>query len=236
MDELIGVPVVGQPVVYGAGFIALLLVALTGPWAGSIVTVAHEGGHMFFSVLTFWGFRYFYLNEGPRGGGGTDHGREIGWGPGDFVLTLAGYLTPPLLGVAGAAVLVAGNVWGILATAAFLFGLAFLFAHKGLANIVTLIAAAGIVVVLWRGSTPLQVAVALVLVWWLLLGGVRSTVIMATDGDSDAAFMGRRYLLPAVIWKLFWIAVALVCLYAGGRLLFTGTAWPEGVWPFDVPA
>jgi hypothetical protein len=234
MDELIGVPVVGAPVVAGAGFIALLLVVFTGSWAGSIVTVAHEGGHMFFSVLTFWGFRHFDLTDG--GGGSTDHGREIGWGPGDFVLTLAGYLTPPLLGVAGAAVLVAGNVWGILVSAAFLFGVAFLFAHNGLANVVTLIAAAGIVVLLWRGSTPLQVAVALVLVWWLLLGGVRSAVIMATDGNSDAAFMGRRYLLPAGIWKLLWITVALVCLYSGGRLLFVGDAWPAGVWPFDVRA
>ncbi|HEY2192995.1 MAG TPA: M50 family metallopeptidase [Actinomycetospora sp.] len=234
MDDLIGVSVVGQPLVYGAGFIALLLVVFTGSWAGSIVTVAHEGGHMFFSVLTFWGFRHFDLEDG--GGGGTDHGRAIGWGPGDFVLRLAGYLTPPLLGLAGAAVLVAGNAWGILASAAFLFGVAFLFAHNGLANLVTLIAAAGIVLVLWRGSTFLQVTVAIVVIWWLLIGGVRSAVIMATDGGSDAAVMGRRYLLPAVIWKLFWITVALVCLYAGGRLLFTGTAWPAGVWPFDVRA
>jgi hypothetical protein len=232
MDELIGMSVIGQPVVYGAGFIALLLVVFTGSWAGSIVTVAHEGGHMFFSVLTFWGFRHFNLTDG--GGGETDHGREIGWGPGDFVLTLAGYLTPPLLGVAGAAVLVAGNVWGILATAAFLFGMAFLFAHNGLANVVTLLAALGVVVTLWRGSTSLQVVVAIVLVWWLLLGGVRSAVNMATDGGSDAAFMGRRYLLPAIVWKAFWVVVALVCVYVGGRLLFTGTAWPSGVWPFDV--
>jgi hypothetical protein len=234
MDELIGLSVIGQPVVYGAGFIALLLVVFTGSWAGSIVTVAHEGGHMVFSVLTFWGFRHFDLTDG--GGGGTDHGREIGWGPGDFILTLAGYLTPPLLGLAGAAILVAGNVWGILAVAALLFGLAFLFAHNGLANVVTLIAAVGIVVTLWRGTPFLQVIVAIVLVWWLLLGGVRSAVIMATDDGSDAAVMGRRYLLPAIVWKAFWVVVAIVCLYAGGRLLFTGTAWPTGVWPFDVRA
>jgi hypothetical protein len=30
------------------------------------------------------------------------------------------------------------------------------------------------------------------------------------------------------------VTAAIVCLYAGGRLLFTGTAWPAGVWPFDV--
>jgi hypothetical protein len=234
VDELIDVSIVGEPVVYGAAFIALLLVVFTGSWAGSIVTVAHESGHMFFSVLTFVGFKNFTLADG--GGGATDHGREIGWGPGDFILTLAGYLTPPLLGLGGAAVLVSGNVWGVLAVAAFLFGTAFLFANNGLANVVTLIAATGIVLVLWRGSTTLQVAIALGLVWWLLLGGVRSAWIMSTARGSDAWFMGRRYLLPASVWKLIWIAVALACLYAGGRLLFVGDAWPDGVWPFDVPA
>jgi hypothetical protein len=41
---------------------------------------------------------------------------------------------------------------------------------------------------------------------------------------------------PATREQTFWVTVAIVCLYAGGRLLFTGTAWPAGVWPFDVRA
>ena len=45
--------------------------------------------------------------------------------------------------------------------------------------------------------------------------------------------MRRGTAIPQVVWKLFWIAASLVALYAGGRLLLVGDAWPDGVWPFD---
>jgi hypothetical protein len=229
--NLIGVSVVGTPVVAGAGVIALLLVVFTGSWAGSIVTVAHEGGHMLLSVITFRGFSTFELADG---GGGSTNVSDTSWGVGDLLMRAAGYLTPPLLGLAGAAVLVAGNAWGVLAVSVFLLTIAFLYAGNPLANVVTLVAVVGVVLTLWLGSPLLQLTVAVLLVWWMLMGGVRSAVIMSRRAPSDAYWLARRTWIPALVWQAFWVTVAIVCLYAGGRLLFTGTAWPAGVWPFDV--
>lgn len=233
MDDLIGVPVVGQPVVYGAAFVVLLLVVFTGPWARSLVTVAHEGGHMIVSVLTFRGFRHFELESNADGATTLTDGS---WGAGDLLMRLSGYLFPPLVGLGGAAVLVRGNAWGVLAAAAVLLFVSFLYARGGLANVITAVALAGVVLVLWRGSQLAQVALAAGAVWLLLMGGLVDTVRMSRTGTADAAFMARRTLVPAIVWQAGWLLVALVCLYVGGRLLFVGDAWPDGVWPFDVPA
>ena len=231
MDELIDVSVVGEPVVYGAAFVALLLVVFTGSWAGSLVTVAHEGGHMLMSVLALrGGFDGFTLRD--RGGGATSV-KDDSWGPGDLIQTVAGYLSPPLLGLGGAAVLVDGNVWGVLVGSALLLAIAFFYAENALATLVTLVALTAVVVTLWLGSTTLQVALAAGAVWLLLLGGVRAAWLMGLGDRTDAWYMRRGTAIPQVVWKLFWITVALVCLYAGGRLLLVGDAWPDGVWPFD---
>lgn len=233
MDELIDVSIVGEPVVYGAGFVALLLVVFTGSWAGSIVTLAHEGGHALVAVLSLRGLKGIHLGDG---GGGVTYFSEGRWGVTLYPLYLAGYLVPPLLGLGGAAVLVDGNVWGVLVGLAVLLAVGFVAAANALANVVALVALVGVVVALWRGSTSLQIAIATVVVWWLLIGGVRSAVQMARTPTSDAGQMSRLTLLPPLLWKSFWVTVALVCLYAGGRLLVLGDAWPDGVWPLDVRA
>ena len=233
MDELIGVPVVGAPVVAGAAFLVLLVVLFAFSWADLLIAVVHEGGHMVMAVLTFRGFTWFRI-FGP-GSAETELVKDH-WGPGDFILTLAGYLSPPILGLGGAAVLAEGNAWGVLVVAAILMFWAFLYAREGLANVVTLAAFGAILVLLWRGSTFLQLTVAVLIVWLLLIGGVVDAVKMGRSGGADAAWMARRTWIPAIVWQAFWVTVALVCLYVGGRLLFTGTAWPAGVWPFDVRA
>jgi hypothetical protein len=233
MDDLIGVPVVGAPVVAGAGFVVLLLVLFAYAWTDLILSVVHEGGHMVMAVVTFRGFRWFRI---IGTGSAETELVDDSWGPGDFILTLAGYLAPPLLGLGGAAVLARGNAWGILVISAILMFAAFLYAREGLANVVTLAAAGALLLLLWRGSAFLQLTVAVVIVWLLLIGGVIDAVKMGRRGGADAAVMARRTWIPALVWQAFWVTVALVCLYAGGRLLFVGTAWPAGVWPFDVRA
>jgi hypothetical protein len=231
--DLIGVPVVGAPVVAGAGFIVLLVILFANSWANLLLAVVHEGGHMVMAVLTFRGFSWFRI-MGP--GSAETRLVDDSWGPGDFILTLAGYLSPPLLGLGGAAVLARGNAWGVLVVAAILMIWAFLYAKEALANVVTLIAFGGVLLLLWRGSTYVQLTVAVAIVWLLLIGGLISAVRMDRGDKSDAWWMARRTWIPALVWQAFWVTVAIVCLYAGGRLLFTGTAWPPGVWPFDVRA
>jgi hypothetical protein len=233
MDDLIGVPVVGQPVVYAAGFLVLLLLAFTGPWARSLVTVTHEGGHMLVSVLTLRGFHHFELKPNADG---VTWLRDGSWGVGDLLMRLSGYLAPPVVGLIGASVLANGNAWGVLAAAAFLLLVSFLYAHGALANVITALALIGVIAVLWRGSQTLQVATAAAAVWLLLLGGLIDAVRMSRTDGADADMMARRTWIPAIVWQAFWVTVSLVCLYAGGRLLFVGDAWPDGVWPFDARA
>ncbi len=129
-----------------------------------------------------------------------------------------------------------GNAWAVLVGALVLVFAAFLYARGGLANLVTAIAAVGLVLLLWRGAPMLQVAVAAAAVWLLLLGGVRSAVMMSRKEPSDAYRMATGTSFPQSLWQALWVGTALVCLYAGGRLLFVGDAWPDGVWPFDVRA
>ncbi len=233
MDELIGVPVVGAPVVAGAGFIVLLLILFAGAWTDLILSVVHEGGHMFLSVLTFRGFRSFRI---IGTGSAVTEGINASWGPGAMITILAGYLAPSLLGLGGAAVLATGNAWAVLIGAAILTFWAFLYAREGLANVVTFAAFGGVLLLLWRGSPYLQLTVAVVIVWLLLIGGVIDSVKMDRTGGNDAALMARSTWIPAILWQAFWVTASLVSLYVGGRLLFTGTAWPAGLWPLDVPA
>jgi hypothetical protein len=233
VDELIDVSIVGEPVVYGAGFIALLLVVFAWAWADLVLSTAHEGGHMIMAVVTFRGFRSWRI---IGTGSAATTVVDGSWGVGDMIVTLAGYLTPPLFGLGGAAVLADGNAWGILVIAAILFFAAFLYAREGLANFITLLAFAGILVLLWRGSTYAQLTVAAGLVWLMLLGGVRDAVSMGRTGGADAAVMARSTWIPALVWQTFWVGAALASLYAGGRLLLVGDAWPDGVWPFNVPS
>jgi hypothetical protein len=60
------IAVVGEPIAFGIGFLVLVLVAFTGGWADSIVTVAHEGGHMLALLLSGRGIKGFKLTEGDE--------------------------------------------------------------------------------------------------------------------------------------------------------------------------
>lgn len=231
MDELIDVAVVGQPVVYGAGFIALLIVVLAFSWVDPLLSVAHEGGHMIMAVVTFRGFSSWKFNEA----GAVTQGIKSGWGPGWLITLLAGYLAPSVLGLAGAAVLADGNAWGVLVIAAVLLVGALLYAEGAAANIFTAILLGVVVLLLWRGSQFQQMIVAAGLVWLMLIGGFADAVKLPRR-KGDAAAMAKSFLLPGIVWQAFWVTASLVSLYAGARLLFVGDAWPDGVWPFDERA
>lgn len=232
VDELIDVSIVGQPVVYGAAFIALLIVAFAWSWADPVLSVVHEGGHMAMSVVTFRGFSHWELTND----GAVTKGVKSSWGPGWFLTAMSGYTAPPVLGLAGAAVLAGGNAWGVLVIAVVLLFGAFYYARGTAANVFVLLVLAGVLLVLGRGSPFLQLTVASAIVWLLLLGGFLDSVRMPRVGNADAAVLARRSFVPALLWQTFFVTVAVVCLYAGGRLLLVGDAWPDGVWPFDVPA
>lgn len=210
------VTIVGEPVAFGLGFFVLLFVLLTGELAHVLVTVAHEGGHVVMSVLTFRGHRGFELTDG---GGGKTILVDTRWGPGDLLVRFVGYPAPSLLGLGGAAAIADGNAWGVLWAAVVLLLAAYFVAANPLALLVSTLAALGVGLVAVRGSAALQATVAVGLVWWMLLGGALWTIKASTAPKSDAGILSRRTLVPAVIWYLVWVAIALYALIVGAQLL-----------------
>jgi hypothetical protein len=206
-----------RPVVSAALAVVILLVLVAGDAVGSVETTAHEGGHMVVAFLTGRRVEYFELDEKR---GGATRFADPGWGPGRILLWIAGYATPPLLGLAAAALLVAGNAWPLLWTAVALLLLAWVKARGEGATGVTVLVAAAIAYVALYGSPVLQAAFAAGLVWLLLIGGSRAAVLHDWRNDeSDAAKLAQDTFVPRVVWYAAFVAVALYCLLKGTRLL-----------------
>jgi hypothetical protein len=72
-------PWVGDPLAFGVGAIVLVAYAFAKSWTESLVTVAHEGGHMAILALTGRGHRGFVLEEGKdrAGNAATDGATEL---------------------------------------------------------------------------------------------------------------------------------------------------------------
>ncbi|TWF80692.1 peptidase M50B-like protein [Pseudonocardia hierapolitana] len=215
LDAVNAIPVVGEPLAWGLGFAMLLLVVFTDSWARSLVTVAHEGGHMAMAVLTFRGHRGFTLKDG--GGGATELIRYH-WSVSDLLTTFAGYPTPCLLGLGGAAAIGHGNAWAVVWASLFLLIWSFFQAANALANVVTLLAVIGVGWAALAGTAYVHAAVAVGMVWWMLIGGVYYSTIALSRGDrSDAHLLASRTLIPRIVWHAAWAAIGIACLVAGAR-------------------
>jgi hypothetical protein len=212
------VPVVGQPLAFGIGLVVLLLVVLTGTWAGSLVTVAHESGHMIGALLTLRDHDGFQLQD--DGSAFTLVSRPR-WSFGGLIAAFAGYPMPPLLGLGGATVIAGGNAWAVLWSALALLLWAFMQARNALANVVTLLASIGVGWVALAGNPELKAGIAVGLVWLMLIGGAfDSTTRLSRAAKSDAEYMSRWTLVPRIAWHGVWALIGLVCLWFGaGRLL-----------------
>lgn len=216
---MIGAPLVGAPVVWAMGFVVLVLVTFpsTSTWVGSLVTVAHEGAHVIMAILTGRGPKGFKLNE-TTGGGVTPF--TGGWGVGPVLIWVVGYLTPPLAGLAGASLVLAGQSWSLLWVAIILLLGAWAQFTGLFTGLVVLLAGAGIGYVAVEGTPEMQAALAVALVWIMLLGGIRSLANLGWGGgDSDPAQLARFTWIPGIVWiALFWF-VGIICLWAGARRL-----------------
>lgn len=205
---------------------ALGLVASRRPWRllRTVVTLAHEGGHVMVAVLA--GRRLAGVRVHADASGLTlSRGRPSG--PGMIATLVAGYVTPCVLGLAAAALVAADRhqlvlgisvalLAGLLATVRNVFG-AFAIVLTGVA----LVAAA------FYASGPVQQASASVLAWFLLLGGLRSVGDLrrhrrsSRSRDSDADQLARLTHVPAVVWVAFFAIVAVAGLAAATALLLS---------------
>jgi Peptidase M50B-like len=213
------IPVVGQPVAFGIGFLVLILVALTGGVADSLVTMAHEGGHMLTSLMTGRGImRFELIGKDERVDGLTVPTRINGLGASDIVIGFAGYPTPSLAGLGGAYAVAHGNSWGVLWVGIVLLLPLLLVRSNDLAVALTLIALAGIAWTAIAGGRTAQAAVAVGLVWLMLIGGLRQ-VIVDNVNAGDAGNLSRWTWIPSLFWFLAWLFISALSLWVGGRIL-----------------
>lgn len=220
MDAANAVPVIGTPLAYGVGFAMLLLVVLTGSWASSLVTVAHEGGHIVLGALTFRGPKGFRLEDSGSAATSFEKGH---WSVGDILTTFAGYPAPCLLGLGGAALVRSGHTVSVLWISEVLLVASFLQARKELANVVTGLAVLGVGFAIFAAGVTAQVVVGVALVWWMLIGGAYYSSIRFSRADtSDAHVMARRTLVPRIVWHALWAVIGIVCLWKGGQQLLAG--------------
>ena len=138
---------------------------------------------------------------------------------------LAGYLTPSLLGLAGAWLL-AGNRITLLLWVSVALLLGMLVMIRNAFGLVSVVATGAVVfAVSWFASPQVQAGFAYAGVWFLLLGGVRPVgELQRLRGrgqlrDSDADQLARLTRVPGLLWVGLFGLVNVGALVLGGSLL-----------------
>lgn len=204
--------------------LALAVVAVRGSWrfARNAITIAHEGGHALFALLTGRRLSGIRLHS-DTSGLTVSVGRPTG--PGMAATLFAGYVTPSLVGLFGAWLLAGGRIRLLLWLSVALL-LAMLVMMRNLYGGMAVFAAGGMVfAVSWYASSDVQAAFAYAGVWFLLLGGVKPVVEMqhlrrrGYLPDSDADQLARVTRIPALFWVGVFGLVNLAALVLGAALL-----------------
>ncbi|WP_229075696.1 M50 family metallopeptidase [Actinoplanes sp. DH11] len=204
--------------------VGFLAVAFRPVWriARNAVTIAHEGGHALFALLTGRKLRGIRL-EFDTSGLTLSAGRPTG--PGMILTLLGGYIAPSLVGVLGAWLL-GGNRITLLLWLAVVLLLLMLINIRNLFGVVSLVITGAIVfAVSWYASPEVQAAFAYAGVWFLLFGGVRPVFELqklrrrGRMRDSDADQLSRLTHLPALFWVSLFLVVNLAAVLTGAFLL-----------------
>jgi hypothetical protein len=224
-DEVVGTqPAPSSWLVAATGLIALAAVLPHGMWRVSrnAVTIAHEGGHGLVAVLTrrrLEGIRLHSDTSGLTVSRGKPHGLGM-------VLTAAaGYSAPSLLGLSGALLLAAGHITALLWGATALLIAMLVMIRNAYGALTVVVTGAAFVLVSWLTQPQVQAVFAYLVVWFLLLGGVRPVFELqhkrsrGRAPQSDADQLSRLTHTPAALWMLLFYAIALCSLFGGGRWL-----------------
>ncbi|MYS18972.1 Peptidase M50B-like [Streptomyces sp. DvalAA-14] len=210
--------------VLATALIALAAVLTRSVWkiVRNAVTIAHEGGHGLVALLTgrrLDGIRLHSDTSGLTVSRGKPHG------PGMVLTAAAGYTAPPLLGLAGAALLAAGHITALLWGATALLLVMLVMIRNAYGALTVVITAALFLLVSWLTKAQVQAAFAYLAVWFLLAGGSRPVAELQRSrrrdrsGSSDADQLARLTHTPAALWMLLFYAVALLSLVGGARWL-----------------
>ncbi|WP_322753945.1 M50 family metallopeptidase [Frankia sp. Cas3] len=200
-----------------AGAAVALLVVLNNrlwPLARHVITIAHEGGHALAAV-----------GSGRRVGGIRLHSDTSGvtvsagrpTGPGVVITVAAGYITPSILGLGGAALLAANQVSLLLRlSVALLLGV--LVAIRNAFGVLSIaLSAVTVIAVSMLAPSPYQEMFAAFVTWFLLIGGMRPIVEVQRTRrrgapTSDPDQLARLTGVPGVVWVAFFALVSVFCL------------------------
>jgi hypothetical protein len=211
-------------VVGGSALAALAIVTFTMSWqlTRGLITIAHEGGHAVMALLTRRKLEGIRLHSDTSGVTLT-RGRPTG--PGMVLTALAGYLAPSLLGLAAAWLTDQGRItlliWSML-----LFLVCMLLLIRNLYGALILLVTGGAVfAVSMYAPAEVQQVVALVVVWFLLFGGIRPIFELQRKRrrrqarDSDADQLARLTFLPGGFYVFFFLLVGVGSVVAGAYLM-----------------
>ncbi|MGP3926669.1 M50 family metallopeptidase [Streptomyces sp. 8N616] len=186
------------------------------------VTIAHEGGHGLVALLSGRRLDGIRLHS-DTSGLTVSRGKPTGIG---MILTAAaGYTAPPLLGLGGAWLLVAGHITLLLWGAILLLVAMLVMIRNAYGVLTVVVTGAAFFLVSWLTEPAIQAAFAYGAVWFLLLGGVRPVFELQAKRrrggapDSDADQLSRLTNVPAALWLFLFHAVSLSSLIGGGRWL-----------------
>jgi len=227
--------------------VALLIVASPRLWRLTriAITIAHESGHAAASVLSGRRLEGIKLHA-DTSGETVSRGKRNG--PGIIITALAGYVTPPLLGVGASALLAEHRVTLLLSLFLILLVVTLLLVRNWYGVLAVLVTGGALFAVIWLADPALRAAFAYAAAWFLLFGGVRPVVELARTrtkavrlppgrrlaagrtgpGMSDADQLAWLTRMPAGLWVTLFALVATGALLLGARLLIP--------WPADLPS
>jgi Peptidase M50B-like len=191
-------------------------------WARHLDTALHEGGHALFAWAHGGRVRRVHIER--DGGGFTEYlPGATGWF-GEFMVSAAGYASPPLAGFLSASLLATDNVTAVLVLGVLALAALLLVVENRFGIAVLLLSAAGLVGLERYAPRWLGHGAAYFLTWFLLLSGVKSVVVLRRARrrgarTSDADVLALLTHLPAFLWVFAFGAVSLLCLVKGAMLL-----------------
>jgi hypothetical protein len=241
-DRMTGTQPVPPDWVVAVSGAAALIVVLNG-WfwhlTRNAITIAHEGGHALVSLLAGRRLQGIRLHSDTSG---ETRSRGRPDGPGLVLTTVAGYLTPPLLGAGAAGLLAAHHVVLLLWLLLALLGAMLLAIRNAYGALAVLVTAAAVVAVSWLATALVQAAFGYAAAWFLLLGGLRPVVELqrsrgrarryrrraAQPGrvmwqgrapESDADQLAGLTGVPGGVWVGLFLLIAFAALAVGAWLL-----------------
>jgi hypothetical protein len=224
-------PVPPAWVIAVSGTVALLIVLNSGTWrlARNCITIAHEGGHALVSVLSGRRLAGIRLHSDTSG---VTYSQGKRTGPAVVLTSVAGYVTPSLLGAGAAWLLAAHHVTAMLWLLVALLAATLLAIRNAYGVLAVLVTAGAVIAVSWLATSAVQASFGYTAAWFLLLGGVRAVAelhgqrrrrrLRGQPSTSDADQLGRLTGVPAGAWVAVFALVCVAALVLGTRLLIPG--------------